>query len=186
MDLMGGSTNHGTFPAGRRRLSTLLCLCITPLSLFALSCMRNSEAAPGKQPITYNHKIHVQDNEMECVDCHRYAKTGAWATIPNIEVCRDCHLDEPSTESGEEQKVIDYISRGEKIPWKKVYRVPSHVYFSHRRHTAMGRIDCGVCHGNVEELTVPPDMQRISISMGACMECHDRNQVDNDCVRCHR
>ena len=186
MDRVGGRANLNASQAKRVRLSTVLCLCATPLLLFVLSCARSSEAADGKQPIMFNHKVHVQDNGMECADCHRYVATGARATIPNIEVCGDCHSDEPSTESAEEQKLIDYVSRGEKIPWRKLNRVPSHVYFSHRRHVTLGNIDCSTCHGSMEELTAPPRRQHVRMSMGWCIECHDKNQVDNDCVRCHR
>ena len=123
---------------------------------------------------------------MECTDCHLYVETHARATIPNIEVCEDCHSEEPTTDSVEEQKLIDYVTRGEKIPWTKIYRVPSHVYFSHRRHTALGGISCITCHGNIEEMTVPPDEQFVSVSMNWCIDCHEKNQVDNECTRCHR
>jgi hypothetical protein len=123
---------------------------------------------------------------MECTDCHLYVETHARATIPNIEVCEECHSDEPMTESAEEQKVVDYVTRGEKIPWRKIYRVASHVYFSHRRHTTLAQIDCATCHGNVGEMTLPPDEPHVPIAMDTCMECHERNQVNNDCTRCHR
>ncbi|MDH3216828.1 MAG: cytochrome C, partial [Candidatus Krumholzibacteria bacterium] len=73
-----------------------------------------------------------------------------------------------------------------KIPWAKVYRVPSHVYFSHRRHATLGQIECATCHGNVEEMTEPFARPHAPISMNKCMECHDRNGVDNECTRCHR
>lgn len=153
---------------------------------FAYSCVPTGEAATGKQPVAYNHQIHVQENDMECTDCHIYAKTNARATIPNIEVCVDCHSDEPMTDSEEEQKVIDYIERGERIPWVKIYRVPTHVYFSHRRHTTLGQIDCVTCHGNVAEMTTPPDRPQLPTDMDTCIECHEQNQIGVDCTRCHR
>jgi hypothetical protein len=30
--------------------------------------------------------------------------------------------------------------------WKKLTSVPQHVFFSHRRHTKFGRLECSVCH----------------------------------------
>lgn len=123
---------------------------------------------------------------MDCIECHLYANTHARATIPNIEVCADCHSDEPMTDSPEEKKLIDHVTRGEKIRWTKIYRVPPHVYFSHRRHTALGGIDCVVCHGNMEEMTAPPEKPVVPVRMDWCMNCHDQHQVDNDCTRCHR
>jgi hypothetical protein len=167
------------------RLIVPICFCV-PALLSAYSCTRSGEAASHKQPITYNHQVHVEENDMECTDCHLYVETRARATIPNIEVCGECHSDEPMTESAEEQKVVDYVSRGEKIPWLKIYRVPSHVYFSHRRHTALGEIACATCHGDMERMTTPPPKPAVPISMDRCMGCHEQNQVSNDCTRCHR
>jgi hypothetical protein len=123
---------------------------------------------------------------MECTECHIYAESHARATIPNIEVCADCHADEPMTDSVEEQKLIEYVTEGRKIPWTMIYRVPSHVYFSHRRHTALAQIECAVCHGNVEEMTEPIHEPFVAVSMNGCVACHERRGVDNDCTRCHR
>ncbi len=123
---------------------------------------------------------------MACVECHRYAETHARATIPNIEVCVGCHSQEPLGDSVEESKVIDYVARGAKIPWTKIYRLPDHVFFSHRRHTAIARIDCATCHGKVEEMSGPIEKQNVPISMDRCMDCHEKHDVDNDCTRCHR
>lgn len=147
-----------------------------------------SAVGAGKieQPIQYNHKLHIQEVGSECVDCHRYVNVTARATIPNIGVCGECHEDEPITESTEELKLLEYVSSGERIPWKKVYRLPSHVYFSHRRHTVIGNIDCKVCHGDVREMASPIGKQHVSIKMGECMKCHEETGVDNDCTRCHR
>ena len=173
-------------PLDRRNLGALLCLCSSVTLLSVNSCAPTSEASSDKQPIQYNHLLHVQENDMECIECHQYAESRARATIPNIEVCEDCHSDEPMTESAEEAKLIEYVTEGRRIPWIKVYRVPAHVYFSHRRHTALGQIDCVICHGSAEELTTPFDKPLVPVSMNRCMECHERNGVDNDCTRCHR
>jgi len=137
------------------------------------------------QPISFSHRLHVEDLGSDCTDCHLYAETGVRATIPNIEVCSDCHL-EAQTESAEEAKLVQLIEAEELIPWQKVYRVPDHVYFSHRRHTAAGGIDCEVCHGNVRDREIPVVRQEIRISMDFCMECHDESDTSNDCLLCHR
>lgn len=123
---------------------------------------------------------------MECVDCHRYVQSHARATIPNIEVCADCHFDEPATDSPEEAKLLAYVNEGRKIPWNKVYRVPSHVYFSHRRHTVLGQVECTTCHGNVGEMSEPLHKQLVTVKMARCIKCHEGSGVDNDCTRCHR
>ena len=55
------------------------------------------------QPIEYNHKIHIEVAELSCNDCHINVEKMSIATIPNIEMCQDCHSDEPISESPEEE-----------------------------------------------------------------------------------
>lgn len=138
-----------------------------------------------EQPVAFNHRLHLEDVEMDCTDCHLYAETGVRATIPNVEVCSDCH-DEAMTESAEEARLMAHIASGERIPWQKVYRVPAHVYFSHRRHTAMGGIECATCHGAMEEQAQPVTRPAVRITMDRCMGCHEESRVSNDCLLCHR
>lgn len=140
---------------------------------------------PVVQPIAFNHSLHVTDLGLECVDCHRYVLTGARATIPNIDVCGDCHV-EALGESAEEQRLVEFVESGELIPWRKVYRVPDHVYFSHRRHAAIGQIECERCHGPMAEQMQPVTRPAVRITMDGCIECHEQAGVTNDCILCHR
>lgn len=137
------------------------------------------------QPIAFNHRLHVQDQGLECTDCHRYVMTGARATIPNVEVCSDCHI-EPLTESPEERTLVDYVERDEPIPWRKVYRVPDHVYFSHRRHAAIGGIECARCHGEMADRERPVTRPAVRHTMTSCIQCHEDEGVSRDCITCHR
>ncbi len=93
---------------------------------------------PGRveQPLDFNHLLHTDEVGLDCVDCHRYALSGVRATIPNIEVCADCP-DVAAGDSANELKLVEHVESGESIPWRKVYRVPDDVYFSHRRHTRL-------------------------------------------------
>ncbi len=139
---------------------------------------------PVDQPLAFNHKLHVEEMGAECTDCHLYALSGARATIPNIEVCGDCH-DEAQTDSPAEARLVEHVQTGEPIPWVKVTVVPDHVYFSHRRHAAIAEIECAVCHGEVGQLTEPVARPAVKITMDACMDCHDEAGASNDCIWCH-
>lgn len=141
--------------------------------------------APIVQPLVYNHKIHIEEAELECSDCHIYVEKMARASIPNIEICSDCHGDEPISDSPQELILLKYIEEGKKIPWQRIYRVPDHVYFSHRRHIVLGELDCSECHGNVAELTEPASFPLLKVSMGRCLKCHKQHKVTNDCLACH-
>lgn len=138
-----------------------------------------------EQPIAFNHRVHIEEVGFECTDCHLYAKTGVRATIPNIEICEACHADAEDASPGV-VRTVEYVERSEPIPWRKVYRVPNHVYFSHRRHTAMAGIACEECHGEVGQRTEPVDRPAVAPTMERCLDCHDERGASNDCLWCHR
>jgi c(7)-type cytochrome triheme protein len=135
------------------------------------------------QPLPFNHKIHAE-NGLACEDCHpnfmEYASSGR----PELEICASCH-EEALTESEEEKRLMEYIQDGNEIEWVRLYRVPEDVYFSHRRHVAVGNVECAVCHGDIGESTRPPSKVR-KMSMGKCMDCHEDQEANNDCIACHR
>lgn len=135
------------------------------------------------QPIRFNHKIHAE-NDLVCQDCHQNFMEHASSGRPNIETCASCH-EEPLTESEQEKKLLEYIKSGNEIDWARLFRVPEDVYFSHRRHVAIGKIECSICHGHIGEGTMPPSKPR-NLSMDDCMDCHKDKQVSNDCIACHR
>ena len=142
--------------------------------------------APIHQPLVYNHNVHVEEEGLECIDCHESVEEAAFATIPRLNLCLDCHDTEPMSESLEEEKLIAYIEKEEEIAWNRIYRVPSHVYFSHRRHVTLGEVECSVCHGNVPEQLEPVQAPVTPLTMEWCMDCHKENKVSNDCLACHR
>lgn len=138
------------------------------------------------QPLAYNHKSHIDNASLTCTDCHVTVESSPSATIPSLEVCSTCHSDQPISESGEEKKLLEFVAKGISIPWQRVYSVPDHVYFSHRRHVTKGGLDCKVCHGEVKELITPVSTQFLPTTMENCMKCHREQNVTNDCLSCHR
>ncbi|MGB3562865.1 MAG: cytochrome c3 family protein [Thermoanaerobaculia bacterium] len=155
------------------------------LVLLAVGVAVSLAPGPITQPIAFNHRLHVEDLGSECTDCHLYAETGVRATIPNLEVCADCH-EEAQTESAAEALLVEHIQTNDPIPWRQIYWVPDHVLFSHRRHTAIGGIECETCHGAMGDREKPVTRQVIRLSMNRCMKCHDESGVSNDCLLCHR
>jgi Cytochrome c7 and related cytochrome c len=143
---------------------------------------------PIIQPIAYNHNVHVEGEGLECSDCHQRVEEVVRATLPDLETCMDCHDSDPlADDSVEEAKLISHIEDGTEIDWKNVYHVPSHVYFSHRRHVTVGDLECSSCHGDVGTLTTPAEVPFYPVTMEACMDCHRKSEeVTNDCIACHR
>ncbi|HLC27071.1 MAG TPA: cytochrome c3 family protein [bacterium] len=139
-----------------------------------------------QQPIQFNHNLHVEKNGLSCDTCHQYYAEYQPAGIPKIEVCATCHV-APMGQSPEEAKVRSYVEKGKEIPWVKIHNVPDHVYFSHRRHVTLGKVDCQICHGKVKERKTPFEKPVVNIiSMDFCINCHKQRKVTNDCAACHK
>ncbi len=136
------------------------------------------------QPIRFNHQIHIE-NGLDCTDCHRGAESSMRATIPPLEVCADCH-EEALGESTEEALVVTHVIESRPIAWKRVSLLPEHVFFSHRRHTEAGELDCVACHEDVAVLDEPPRRALLLRDMDDCVQCHESRDVTNDCNACHR
>lgn len=136
------------------------------------------------QPIKYNHKIHIEEAGLTCTDCHQYVEETPVAGLPTIEVCLECH-EEALTENPEEAKLIKIANSSKKIFWHKVNIMPPDVYFSHRRHVGLAKIECEKCHGKMEQMTSPPQKPAINLSMKFCMNCHKEVEAENDCLACH-
>jgi len=144
---------------------------------------------PVAQPIPFNHRLHVA-SEIECVQCHQGVLTAARAGLPRVEVCMECH-EADITENPAAKPHIELVRRhagaGTEIPWRKLYALPAHVYYSHRRHVAIAGLECAVCHGDIaDSATPPPGPVARTLAMSTCMDCHEARGVENDCAWCHR
>jgi len=140
--------------------------------------------ASVKQPIQYNHKKHI-DAGLSCTDCHVDAETHLRASIPTLTDCMGCH-EEAVTESSEEEVLRNMAADGVDYPWIQVTKLRPDVLFSHRRHVALANIECSTCHGAMENLEKPLSKAPIKLKMKFCMNCHEAQTADNDCIACHR
>ena len=162
-----------------------------------------SAARPNvTQPIAYSHKKHI-DEGLECHDCHQTVLTRAVAGRPKEQTCLDCH-DPEELEDGDDElspemvKLLTYLKNEERIPWRRLYRVPEHVYFSHVRHVGPGEVACETCHGPMAQAERPPRGPLVRLTMNFCLECHAQRQAafavrderashaSSDCNACHR
>jgi hypothetical protein len=143
-------------------------------------------AAPAEKPLAFDHKIHVEDEEIECTECHSGAETGVHAGLPAVRECMDCHK-RAKGEHPDEPKVREYAKRAEQIPFVQVNRYPGHVYFSHRAHVRFAGMDCQECHGDMASLSEPVSEPTASLTtMAGCMDCHRERQASLECAACHK
>src|SRR5574341_265504 len=96
----------------------------------------------GQQPIQFNHKAHVSKG-LDCSICHRYVQEQAFASLPPLETCLMCHAAKIG-QNPEEGKIREFAARKEPLRWIRLYRLSpdAAVYFSHRRHVTLGKIEC--------------------------------------------
>ena len=134
------------------------------------------------QPVAYNHKKHIESG-MECPTCHTGIADGLQhARLPTIDICMNCH---GSDDNPKTQPIRDFAAKNQAIPWQRVYKVPNHVFFSHRRHVGVAKLDCALCHGDMSKKETPVSRPAVAISMGRCISCHRSRGVSTDCLACH-
>jgi len=146
------------------------------------------------QPISFSHKLHAGELQMDCKYCHFGAEKSQNGSIPPLNVCMNCHK-AIKTDSAPIKKLTEAYNAGKSIPWVKVHNLPDFVYFPHSRHVNKG-VACQTCHGPVE--TMAEVKQFSSLAMGWCVNCH-RDYTKNppvdlagknihasiDCTTCH-
>ena len=138
-----------------------------------------------QQPIAFNHKLHVEGVQIECSNCHQYYESGEHSGLPTLDVCMGCHS-EPVTESAEEAKIRDLSQQGRSAVFRKLFQLPSHVYYSHRRHVMSAKLECAQCHGQIASTETPPLRPMVQVTMDFCVNCHHGAKARNDCNGCHR
>jgi c(7)-type cytochrome triheme protein len=158
------------------------------IGLGAVAVASGSWRAPRSvvEPVAFDHKLHIEKEDLECTECHAGAEEGIHAGLPDIHECADCH-ERAKGEHPDEPKVRDFASKDVQIPFVRVERLPGHVYFSHRVHVKLAGMQCKECHGDVASRSEPIGAPVASLlSMKQCMACHREQHASLECVACHK
>ena len=149
-----------------------------------------------KQPIDFNHALHVEEVAEGCQSCHSFRSDGTFSGIPRLEDCRECHQ-EILGDSAEEAKFVEmYVQNDREVPWLVYAQQPDCVFFSHVAHVKLGNMDCTDCHGHIGESEHARIYEENRITgysrdiWGRSMMGFKKNSWDrmkmNDCAACHR
>ncbi|MEW5908388.1 MAG: menaquinone reductase multiheme cytochrome c subunit QrcA [Thermodesulfobacteriota bacterium] len=148
-----------------------------------------------KQPISFNHQLHVEAVDDGCQSCHFFREDGSFSGVPKLAQCTGCH-EEAQGEDPEELKFVEeYVAKGREVPWLVYSRQPNCVFFSHSAHVKMAKMECVTCHGPIGESTVPKIYEQNRITgisrdiwgrniAGVKRNSWDRMKMD-DCAECH-
>jgi hypothetical protein len=169
-------------PGSRRPALVAAALVLVVVIATPLLARRHS-AVP--QPIAFNHRKHTQELQLTCDFCHQYVGTSAHSGLPDQETCAMCHST-PQGDSEEAARLTELLEAGEPLSFRKLFGLPSHVFYTHRRHVTLGEVDCADCHGDIANTERPPKRPLVKVDMDFCMDCHDEREVTNDCNGCHR
>ena len=148
----------------------------------AISDFLDQHPSQPAQPIAFPHKVHIARG-LKCEVCHAGVDQGPEAAIPSVKFCMSCHLviakDRP-----EIKKMAAFQSRGEDIPWVRVYNysASAHVRFNHAPHIRSG-VACSSCHGDMSQQTTA--VRAVDLNMGYCLACHTQRKASLDCTTCH-
>jgi len=149
-----------------------------------------------KRSVKQSHKIHVEQEEIECTDCHEKAEEEAAAGMPKMSVCSGCHEAAEGEELTEEclfchvgtLEELEEVKAGSR---KLVYgpRKYQNLTFSHETHLS-SEIKCVSCHGKIaEEGTIPFPSGKYMPRPQQCLDCHQKKDEDffvrGACATCH-
>ena len=166
--------NRPRYAFGALALLAILTLALTP---------RQGPAVD--QPIAFNHLKHTGELGLACDFCHQYVTSGAHAGLPSEEKCAMCHRTTQGS-SEEAARVTELVEAGAPIRFNKLFVMPDHVFYTHRRHVAIAELECTECHGAIAETERPPDRALVRITMDTCMDCHRERGQTLNCNACHR
>ena len=133
-----------------------------------------------QQPLPYSHKTHLALG-LKCSSCHKNVDPGEAMGLPAESLCMSCHR-AVKTGSPHIQTLAAASREKQPIPWVRVYKIPTFVYFSHRVHMKAGAT-CESCHGPVRTRDVIT--KEVTHNMRSCMACHDKAKARNECTTCH-
>jgi len=191
------------FVAARSRVKRAVLIFAVVIAALALGYWADWGVSGVKQPIEFPHKTHIAQN-IPCVGCHQRAEKDLVAGRPATALCMACHASSDS-KNPEIEKLKAFGEKGQEIPWQRVWRLPSHVFFSHRVHVSIAKLACQSCHGPMETLDRPPPRPLKTLAMDDCIGCHlkaksaatrqvkvmhpahvSSQRLVNDCNVCHR
>lgn len=124
--------------------------------------------APVRQPIPFDHRLHVKGFGIDCRYCHSSVERSPLAGIPPSTTCVACH-NQAWANSNELAPVRHSVLTGLPVQWVRVNKLPGFVYFNHAIHVNKG-VGCETCHGRVDEM--PRVYQTAPLTMNWCVSCH--------------
>lgn len=155
-----------------------LLLAFSVFFVFGILFKLTADFSQQEVELKFSHKFHIEEQEIECGDCHQAALTstsGKDNLFPTMEVCADCH----DVEDDETCNICHQdIDEPREVPRIETFSEK----FSHKVHLD-NNLECATCHAAVAKKTSAEPF--ILPSMIECMDCHESKQASVECAACH-
>lgn len=152
------------------------------LLLVGLSgCVILNSFGPREQ-YAFGHRLHIEEEDLECLDCHLYAEDDEDPGYPKLKQCNLCHK-EIDQELGDEFKVKVFYEEGRYL-LTNPHGFDDEVVFSHLAHVEAYEEDCTICHVGIDENEQPNRLE--PYKMAECVQCHQDEGRQDDCDACHQ
>jgi hypothetical protein len=148
-------------PSLRARLLAVLVVVI-PLLLA-------THGLAGMRGVRFSHSLHVEENGIECLDCHPNAvieEAGDEILMPAKGTCVNCHDVEDQSSCS-----MCHLS-GEEPPQCSIGDACKE--FSHEKHTRE-RPECSTCHKGIE--CTENTREAFRPEMTICSDCHQKHRL---------
>ncbi len=165
-----------------------------------VSPIPSDEIFPPQQiTIRFNHKLHISEKKLKCKSCHAAEESldAADTLLPAGTKCDPCHY----TDHADLKKVTgdsDPISQctfchlgvnaGKDGKVAPVVMPKPNLRFPHKKHVVDRNIQCGQCHGKIEETELAT--RDFLPRMAGCFTCHQmsgaaQGDAKGECNVCH-
>jgi hypothetical protein len=130
--------------------------------------------------LAFSHAVHVQEQGLECINCHEDASVSDTPGMPAPETCETCHVQ--LDEAKPEERRVAALFEDDVFRAVHASALADELVFSHLRHTEALE-DCSACHRGIESnARIEEDK---AFAMDDCTDCHAEKKVANECATCH-
>lgn len=131
--------------------------------------------------LVFSHRLHVLEEELDCVSCHESASVADDPGMPVFDACSVCHetMDE---EKPPERRIATLFDDSGNFRAARASALEDEVVFAHLDHVR-SVVVCGACHTDIEKSRAIDE--DVAVNMDDCMSCHMERAIPNECATCH-
>lgn len=138
-------------------------------------------SGPAEERFAFSHKVHVEDEGLDCTDCHMGAADTDEPGMPALGGCKLCHAERDADKPPERR--VEALYEGEVYRRTPASELGNEIVFSHAAHVKAVE-ECATCHTGIGTNEVID--ASIAVEKPDCLTCHAERGVSDRCETCHR